>query len=487
MKAKELISALDKPITARGFEDFEVKGISCNSKEISDGFIFVAIEGTRLDGRQFIEEAIEKGAKAIIVTRHKSQDTSKRAAFIQVKDARGALARLAAGFYGYPSSKIKVAGITGTNGKTTITYLLEALLKSSGFKPAVIGTINYRLKNKILPSRNTTPGAVELQSFLKEMVKSKLTHAIMEVSSHALSQDRTADIDFHSAIFTNLTQDHLDYHRTFADYFLAKSKLFKSLGRDAFAVINIDDKYGRRLKGMVKGRRVITYAIENDADVRAGDIELGILGTEFDLKLLKENIRLKTRLIGRHNVYNVLAACAWALGERLPREALESVFEKFYSVPGRLERIRCDKGFSVFVDYAHTDDALTNVISSLRQVSEGRIIVVFGCGGERDKGKRPKMGRAASELADRVIITSDNPRSEDPEEIINGVIKGIKKDNYRVIFDREKAIRESLFLAKKGDIVLIAGKGHENYQVLKGKTVYFNDSKVARECLRSMN
>jgi UDP-N-acetylmuramoyl-L-alanyl-D-glutamate--2,6-diaminopimelate ligase len=486
MRAKELIESLDSCHPSSGLKDFEVRGVSCNSKQVCDNFIFVAIEGTHIDGHRFIQEAIDKGAKAVIVqsTEYRVQST-QGASLIRVKNTRKALANLAAKFYGNPSSKIKVVGITGTNGKTTITYLIEALLKEAGFSPAVIGTVNYRFKDKIIPSKNTTPGPVELQSFLADTVEENINYVIMEVSSHALAQDRTGAIDFHSAIFTNLTQEHLDYHKTLEDYFQAKAKLFKDLKYGTFMVINNDDKYGKRLKRLIHGPEVITYAIKNEADIMASDIKLDISHTEFTLRAIKKEISFKTRLIGHHNIYNILASFAWAFKEGLDQTVVKSALERFVFIPGRLERISRRRDFSVFVDYAHTEDALTNVIKALRQTSGNRIIVVFGCGGERDKTKRPKMGYVASELADYAIITSDNPRSEDPQKIIEDIRKGIRKNNYCIIPDRKDAIRKSLVLAKSGDVVLIAGKGHENNQILKDKTIHFDDREAVRECLMS--
>jgi len=487
VRAKELIESLGSRYLSFGFDDFEVRGISCNSNEVCDNFIFVAIEGTHIDGHRFIKEAIERGAKAVIVQtpRHQDTKTPRKVTFIRVKDTRKTLAKLAAQFYRNPSSKLKVIGITGTNGKTTITYLIESLLKEAGFLPAVIGTVNYRFKDRIIPSKNTTPGPIELQSFLADTVQEDINYVIMEVSSHALTQDRTAGVNFQSAIFTNLTQDHLDYHKTLEDYFQAKAKLFKDMNHGTFTVINNDDEYGKRLKGMIKGPEIITYGIENKADITACDIKLDISHTEFILRAIKKEINFKTRLIGRHNIYNILASFAWAFKEGLDQKVVKSALERFNFIPGRLERINCRKDFSVFVDYAHTEDALTCVIKALRQISGNRIIVVFGCGGERDKTKRPKMGYAASELADYVIITNDNSRSEDPQKIIEDIRKGIRKNNYSIIPDRKEAIRKSLSMAGAGDIVLIAGKGHENYQILKNQTVHFDDREVVKECLMS--
>jgi UDP-N-acetylmuramoyl-L-alanyl-D-glutamate--2,6-diaminopimelate ligase len=503
MRLTRLIKILDTN-SCQKLSDFEVKGISCNSKAVKNDFIFVAIRGVKADGNKFILEAIDKGAKAIIVE-SQSLKTSKSVRklprrgqsrkvvksqgninFIKVKDTREALAKLATEFYGNLSLKIKVVGITGTNGKTTITYLIEALLKKSGFEPAVIGTINYRFKNKTIPSNNTTPGPLELQSLLSKMLKEEVTYMILEVSSHALDQDRTEGIRFHSAIFTNLTQDHLDYHKTLKNYFNAKAKLFKNLDTNSFAVINSDDEYSAKLKKITKAK-IITYGIKNKADIAASNIRFDCYKTEFLLSTPKFKINLRTPLIGRHNIYNILAAVAWAENEGIDKDAIKSVIEEFSLVPGRLERINFKGDFSVFIDYAHTEDALKNIIKSLRNLSKNRIIVVFGCGGERDKTKRPKMGRVVSELSDYAIITSDNPRSENPEDIIKDIKRGIRKNNYCVILKRIDAIRKSLTLAKRGDIVLIAGKGHENYQILKNRVTYFDDRKAVRKCLQSMN
>ena len=488
MRIKELIKSLDTAKNYSNLEDFEVCGISCNSKQVSDNFIFIAIKGTREDGNRYIDEAINRGAKAVILADSGAYELANLdgVSFIRVKDTRRASAKLAAEFYGHPSSKIKVIGITGTNGKTTVSYLIEALLKGAKFSPSVIGTINYRFKDRIIPSKNTTPGPIELESMLADMLKEGASHSVMEVSSHALDQDRIAGINFHSAIFTNLTQDHLDYHKTLENYFNAKAKLFKNIGPGSFVVINNDDRYAGRIKKITKAS-IITYGIENKASVIAKKIKSDSLHTEFGLLSPQGEINLTSRLVGRHNVYNILAAVAWALQEGIDISIIKSVIAGFHLVPGRLEKIDFDGNFRVFVDYAHTEDALRNIIKTLRHLTKKRIIVVFGCGGERDKTKRPKMGRAVSELADYAIITNDNPRSEDPREIINDIKQGIRKTNYCVIPERREAIKKSLSLAKTGDIVLIAGKGHEDCQIMKDKVMHFNDREVTRECLKSMN
>ena len=488
MRLKQLIESLDKRqcIYSR-LNDFEVQGISCSSKVVRDNFIFVAIKGNKDDGHKFIEDAVNKGAKAVVVQipNPKSQ-IPKDISVIGVRDTRKAVAKLAAAFYKNPSSQLKVVGITGTNGKTTISYLIESILKEAGFNPAVIGTINYRFKDKVISSKNTTPGPIELQSMLAQMRGEGVNYAVMEVSSHALDQDRTGAVNFHSAIFTNLTQDHLDYHKTKANYFRAKSKLFKDLSSGSFAIINNDDAYGAKIKKLTKAK-IITYGIDCSSDIQARDIRFDISQTEFILKTAEIKTNFQTRLIGRHNVYNILASVAFALSEGLDLEVVKSAIERFNFVPGRLERINGNADFSVFVDYAHTEDALSNVIKALRRLSQKRIIVVFGCGGERDKTKRPKMGHVVSELADYAIITNDNPRSENPQAIIDDIKKGIRKNNYCIIPQRQEAIIKSLSLAKSGDIILVAGKGHENYQILKDKAVHFDDREVITACLRSKN
>jgi len=321
---------------------------------------------------------------------------------------------------------------------------------------------------------------------LAGMLRGGLDYAVMEVSSHALDQNRIDGIDFHSAIFTNLTQDHLDYHGTLGNYFQAKSRLFRSLGLKSFAVLNNDDSYGRRLEKLTPAK-IVTYAIDSPADLTARDIKFNIEQTEFILETRKVKVKIKTKLIARHNVYNLLAAAAWAISEGIGLTAIKSALEKFSCVPGRLERVGEGKGFKVFVDYAHTPDALKNALTSLRELSGNRLIVVFGCGGERDQTKRPKMGRCVTALADFAIITNDNPRSENPRKIINDIKKGIRKNNYTVIPGRHEAIVEALRIAEPADIVLIAGKGHEGYQVLKDKILPFDDRKVVKECLQSMS
>jgi len=462
----------------------EIKGITCNSRAVKKGYAFVAIAGQRLDGGCFVKEAVANGASIVVVGRKaKKNKIPEKIKVLAVNDPRKFLAEASAEFYGRPSDRLRVSGITGTNGKTTISYLIEAIAGCAGIDCGVIGTINYRFKGKEIPAKNTTPGPVELQGLLAKMQAQGVKYCAMEVSSHALDQKRVSGINFRQAIFTNLTQDHLDYHKNINRYFSAKLKLFRMLGTSGIAIINNDDKYGRRIKQSVSCR-LISYGIENKATVMARDIYSSIEGVEFTLVAPGVNSRIKARLIGRHNIYNILAAVSWGLSEGLRFKDIKSAIEKFKCVPGRLEKVLPGSRLNIFVDYAHTPDALFNVISALRPLTQGKIIVVFGCGGERDKLKRPKMGEIVTTLADYAVITSDNPRSEDPACIIKDICKGIHKDNYRVVPDRFKAIKQALKLIKQGDCLIIAGKGHEGYQVLKNRTLHFSDREAVVKCLR---
>lgn len=485
MKLTTLLGTLGQLIDAS--VDCEVKGVTADSRLVQENFVFVAIGGNKCDGNSFIEEAIRRGARAVVTEGAVSagQRGHNGVIFVETVNSRVALAKLAAEFYGYPSRKLKVIGVTGTNGKTTITYLLEHILRRAGYKTGVIGTINYRFGDRVIPATNTTPGPEKIQQLLAEMFCEDIRYVAMEVSSHALDQMRVAGIDFHAGIFTNLTQDHLDYHKDMEQYFRAKSLLFKGLNAQALAIINRDDAYAQRLMNIANGR-VLTYGLKSSSDISASRIRLGPHGTIFSLAAPRVKFDICTKLIGRHNVYNILAAVLFALQEGIPVDTIKDAVESFEIVPGRLEVVDAGQPFRVFVDYAHTEDAMRNVIASLRELDHRRLIVVFGCGGDRDTTKRPKMGRVASELSDEVIITADNPRSEDLNAIIADITRGVAKNNYTVIPDRRQAIETAIRMAKEDDIVLIAGKGHENYQVFKDKTIDFDDRIEARQCLQSM-
>lgn len=490
MRVSELIAGIDRMVFPPGGSDFEVTGISCDSRQVREGFMFIAVRGARDDGARFIGQALENGASAIVTDRKIAVPATGRGAhalFLEVENCREAASRLAAVFFGHPGERVRSTGITGTNGKTTVSYLIEAVLKEAGRSCAVIGTVNYRVGTTVIPSTNTTPGPVELQELLGRIVAQKVTDVVMEVSSHALDQRRTDGVRFCSAVFTNLTRDHLDYHGSFDSYFRAKERLFNDPGPSSFSILNFDDEYGKRLLGRCAGR-VLTYAVKTPgADVSASEIKLSLSGTTFRISWPSGSRTIRTRLMGGHNVYNALAAFSWALGEGIGEDVCVRALEGFAVVPGRLEGVETGKGFSVFVDYAHTDDALRNVISAIRVAGCRRIIVVFGCGGDRDRGKRPKMGGVVSELADYAVITNDNPRSEEPRAIIHEISSGMKSGSYEVVPDRREAIEAALALAREGDVVLVAGKGHEAYQITGASAAHFDDRETVNECLKRLN
>ena len=485
MRLIQLFPNLDKKIFSK-IRNFDIKGIACNSKCVSKGYVFVAVKGTKEDGHRYINEAISNGAKVVIKQDKKESFVLDNGfLFINVKDTRRKLSEIAAKFYHEPSKKIKVIGITGTNGKTTISFLVDKILSEAGFDTGLIGTINYKYKDKIISATNTTPDSLKLQLLLSGMVKHKVDYCITEVSSHSLDQDRVAHVNFSSAIFTNLTQDHLDYHLTLKKYFSAKQKLFKNLKSSAWAIINRDDAFADRLLRETKANK-LTYGIKNRADVTAKEIELNLNSSLFCVHTPKGDIKIKTELIGCHNIYNILAAIGLCVIENIDLDIIRDAIKKLKVIPGRLESIDCGQPFKVFVDYAHTEDALKNVLSISKNLNKGKIIVVFGCGGERDKKKRPKMGRVASKIADFIILTSDNSRSEDPLKIVKDISGGITTKNYKIILDRSKAIQEAVNLAKEQDLVLIAGKGHESYQIYDNKIVAFDDRKITRKLLRCL-
>lgn len=482
MKIKELLRGIEYKSPSSFSGDIEIKGIACDSKAVNKDYLFIAVVGTKTDGHKFANEAVERGAVAVVIEREIPLDDG--IAKIYVKDSRAALARIANEFYGRPAEKLRCVGITGTNGKTTISYLMDSIVSAAGHKAGLIGTINYRIGERIIPATNTTPGPIELYNFMSKMLQNSIDHLVMEVSSHSLDQRRVEGIDFAAAIFTNLTGDHLDYHKTMEEYFEAKAKLFEGLDSGSYGIINIDDEWGRKLLRRSKGR-VMTYGTKQGADFLAGGIELSLNGTGFIIDTPGGRVKIDTKLIGLHNVYNITASVAAGTALGFSPEAVKRGIENVRAVPGRLEEIGCGQPFKVFVDYAHTDDALCNVLSALRPLISERIIVVFGCGGDRDKTKRPRMGKIAGKLADLVIVTSDNPRGEDPKTITDEIVAGIESANYRVIVDRMQAIGQALSAARDGDCVLIAGKGHETYQVLKNTTVAFDDREVARKILCS--
>ncbi len=464
--------------------DFSVKGVSCDSRAVNKDDLFVAVKGYSLDGYKFINDAVSKGASAI--ASEEDFAAPQGVVKILVKDSRAALPIIADNFYGHPSGELKVIGVTGTNGKTTVTYIIENILKRAGKSAGIIGTINYRLGDTVLPARNTTPGPLELDRLLAEMVKRSFGYAVMEVSSHSLDQRRVECVLFDVGIFTNITSEHLDYHKTIGNYFKAKARLFERLKKDGSAVLNNDDKKVVSLKKSMKGK-VITYGIKKGSDVRAERINISLDGSSFLIITPKGSFEVSAILTGMHNISNILASVAASIALGMETKAIKNGIESIGNVPGRLEAVDAGQPFKVFVDYAHTEDALNNILNLLKKVAPKRIITVFGCGGNRDRSKRPLMGKAACSLSDHVVITSDNPRFEEPQFIIDEIVVGIKGkfSNYDIVVDRRVAIERALALASKGDIVVIAGKGHETYQIIKDRVLPFDDRETVRDILRN--
>jgi len=459
-------------------------GISDDSRHVRKGDIFFAIRGAKFDGRKFIDEAVKKGAVAVVAGKD-FKVKIEGAKVIRVADPRKMLAQTASDFYGNPSEKVRVIGVTGTNGKTTITYLLEEVFRSAGQKAGIIGTIAHRWADKVIEAKNTTPGSIELARLLSEMASAGVHYCAMEVSSHSLDQGRTAGIDFKAAIFTNITGEHLDYHKTFENYLKAKAVLFSGLNPTGLAVLNSDDPNCGKIKKKTKAR-VLTYGIKNKADITAEEIKFGLNKTEFLVRAKRWGaFGLTSPLIGVFNVYNILAVTACALDEGISIEAIKKAVADFRGAEGRLEAVRANRDFKIFVDYAHTDNALENVLKALRHLVKNRLIVVFGCGGDRDKFKRPRMGAVSSKLADYVVITSDNPRGEEPSAITRQIEKGIGKGfrSYEIILDRYEAIKKAIEIAGPRDIVLIAGKGHEKYQIIGDKALPFCDREVVERVI----
>jgi UDP-N-acetylmuramoyl-L-alanyl-D-glutamate--2,6-diaminopimelate ligase len=487
MQLKILVAAIS-PRQIIGPLDRVVEGIAYDSRRVQRNFLFVALRGEKTDGHQFIDQAVEKGASVIVTEREENQ---ARATCVMVENTRPALADLAAAFYERPARRLKLAAVTGTNGKTTTTFLIKHICEKAGVRCGLLGTVRYEIGDRVLPAIRTTPEALEVQELLAQMVNAGCKAAAMEVSSHALAQDRTRGLEWDVAVFTNLTQDHLDFHGTMENYFEAKLKLFTGLVEQKgktkpVAVINIDDRYGAQLVDRLdKKISVITYGVSARADFRASNYHAEFAGTSYQLDAHGKSYLVRVPLIGRFNVANSMAALAAAssMGVGL-REAILSL-SRSPQVPGRLEAVPAKRQFQVFVDYAHTDDALLNVMKTLRELSPRKLVVVFGCGGDRDRQKRPLMGRVADQNADYSIITSDNPRKEDPDAIIAEVEKGFRSGNYEKISDRAKAIARAIELAQPRDIILIAGKGHEAYQEFADHTVPFDDIQVARQALEN--
>ncbi len=474
-------------------EDVRVKEIAYDSRAVEPGDVFVAIRGMEVDGHRYIEDAIHRGARAVVL----EDDSAIPDSFfvhsdvvkIVVPNSRRVLAQMASNYFQHPARQLKLIGVTGTNGKTTATHLLKSILEANGEKVGLIGTIEYKIGDEVIPAVHTTPESLELNELLHSMVTKGCRSAVMEVSSHALALDRVYGLEYQLALFTNLTQDHLDFHGSMDAYFHAKKTLFDGLGESSIAVTNLDDERGLSILSSTKAK-CITYGVENQADVKAQDLRAGMNGIAFTVQYQGETIALNSPLIGRFNVYNVLGAAACALAMGLPDETIQSGIGKVKSVRGRFERIDSGRGWIVIIDYAHTPDALQKALLAIHDMmiheNRGRVITIFGCGGERDPDKRPKMGKIASNLSDVVIVTSDNPRREDPDVIIGDIVKGIPHGaTVEQVRDRREAIRLGLEMARPGDVVLLAGKGHETCQVVGESKIHFDDREEVESFLRS--
>jgi len=476
----------------KGDDDLDISGVSFDSNKIKKGFLFVALTGENTDGHKYIESALSRGAKALIVEKALDKDY-KGVTVIEVADSRLSLAIVSANFFEHPTKDLTLIGITGTNGKTTITYLLESIWNEEGKYSGITGTIDYRYGKNKIQSSMTTPESLDLMGMFREMRDCGVDTVAMEVSSHAIDRQRVKECHFDAAVFTNLTQDHLDYHDTIQDYFEVKKRLFtefleESEKKNKFSIINIDDSFGARIVNDAPGN-VVTYSINNEtATIHAVSSEITDNGIEASISTPQGLIQVKSALFGEHNLSNILAAVAITISLGSPINAIEKGLSQISSVPGRLEGVPNKCGFKVLVDYAHTPDALKNVLLAVRPLTKGNLILVFGCGGDRDSAKRPLMGDIGRELSDILIVTSDNPRTEDPEIILDQIEKGVLRageDNnpYLRITDRTAAIKQSIKIAKENDTVLIAGKGHEDYQII-GTTKYpFDDREIARESL----
>jgi UDP-N-acetylmuramoyl-L-alanyl-D-glutamate--2,6-diaminopimelate ligase len=472
-----------------GPTDVEIQSVVYDSRKVTPGAIFFALRGEKLEGVEFAQEAVQRGAVAVASEGARPYGISKEIAWVTLlagSDRRG-LAGAAANFYGHPVETLKLVGVTGTNGKTTTAYLADSILRAAGCTTGLIGTTVYRTPKGSRTAVNTTPESLDLQQMFAEIRDAGGTHVSLEASSHALAMERLWGCHFAVAIFTNLTRDHLDYHQTFEEYFAAKRRLFEGTGAGApeVGVVNADDPYAPQLNGLA--RRTMTYGLKSPADLTAKNFALSFEGLEFTAHTPAGNVEVRSPLVGRINVYNILAAIGAGIALGIPTARIEEGIANLELVPGRVERIDEGQPFFVAVDYAHTDDALRNLIATARELNpSGQIITVFGAGGERDRAKRPLMGEAAGSLSDLVVLTSDNPRSEDPLRIINDVVVGLQKvnANYRIEPDREQALAIACDEARPGDIVLLAGKGHETYQILRDRTIEFDDREKAREILR---
>jgi len=475
-----------------GDADVKVFDVTHDSRQVRTGSLFAAIRGLTMDGHRFVEDVMRRGAVGIIS--ESAVPENFQGAWLQVENARAALAKAAAVINGNPSHDLKLVGITGTNGKTTTTYLIFALAEASSERAAMLTTVEYRIGERSEPAVRTTPEASDTERFLRESLDEKCQMTVMETSSQAIDLHRCDWLRFRVAVFTNLTRDHLDYHLTMENYYDAKKKLFdgRTGEKPMSSVINIDDEWGAKLANELKAnnQRVITFAQNNPADLTAENIEVSLVkGTSFDLKTPQGTKKITSPLVGKPHVYNMLSATAAALELGYDLDSIEKGLKTCVGAPGRFERVSNNNDFAVVVDYAHSDDALLNTLKTARDLTDGKIITVFGCGGDRDKTKRAPMGEVAGRYSDLVIVTSDNPRTENPLKIISEIEAGLKTTDceYLIVSDRYDAIHQAIRRAKAGDVVLIAGKGHETYQIIGGEKFHFDDREIAREALEKLD
>lgn len=464
--------------------EFFVTGIAYDSRKVTKGNIFFAIKGMKEDGSSYIKNAVNSGAGLVFTD--SGMDFKYEIPVIRVSNIRKLMAAVSGIFYNDPSSKLKLVGVTGTNGKTTTAYLTKYLIEKAGYKSGLIGTIGYHTGERSAESKLTTPDSVEMNMMLDEMVRAGMDFCVMEVSSIALVMERVYGLKFDTAIYTNLTSEHLDFHTNMENYFEAKKILFDNLQKDRMAISNSDDSYGRKMLKDCKAEKFY-YSINSDSDLRSFNEKLSLSGLEFDVEWKGKSYRLKSNLAGRFNIYNILASVSAALRYNIEMEKIRESIKDFQEVDGRYNRVKLPNGAIAVIDYSHTSDSLKKAIETSREIvneekRNGRVITVFGCGGNRDRTKRPVMGKFATELSDHVIITSDNPRSENPMDIINEIITGIKsKKDYDVIANREEAIKRGIEFSKEGDIVLICGKGHETYQEENGVRIHFDDKEMVNK------
>lgn len=478
MLLKDLTSIIEHEYV-NGDQSAEISGIAYDSRRVKPGDLFVCIKGFKVDGHEFISQAIGQGAAAVIVEK---EVEDAKVPLIKVKNSRRALALISAAFFSNPSSKFKLIGVTGTNGKTTTTYLIKTILEQGGSKVGLIGTNQNMIGDKVLPAERTTPESLELQQLFSDMVKEKVDYVVMEVSSHSLELNRVDGCNFEIGIFTNITQDHLDFHVTMENYLKAKTTLFKRCKK---GIINVDDSSSEYI--LNNGTcEMITFGIDKEADIHAKDIEISEKGVKFDVDTPYGSKFIELGIPGRFSVYNALGSIGACLALGISLEQIQQGLKQAKGVPGRAQIVETGKDFTVLIDYAHTPDGLENILNTVNGFAKGRVVTLFGCGGDRDKTKRPIMGEIAGKLSDFCIITSDNPRTEDPLQILNHIEEGIKKTDcsYVVIENRFEAIKYALENAKKDDVIVLAGKGHETYQILKDRVIHFDEKEIVESILR---